>query len=117
MVSVRTSSGYSLLPLLLRVVTCSACFGDQYCFVWGGAWALVLRSHLRYRVEAVVGREEPSSRLDVIVRPLYIMQHAPDGSPIGRVLRVLLLKEAGEMPRGSLLAIRLGRGRGGDGWY
>ena len=92
---------------MLASATSTASFGVV-------AWALVLRSHLRYRVEAVVGREEPSSRLDVIVRPLYIMQHAPDGSPIGRVLRVLLLKEAGEMPRGSLLAIRLGRGRGCD---
>ena len=56
----------------------------------------------------------------VAVFPLLYdnMQHAPDGSPIGRVLRVLLLKEDGrEAEGGSLLAIRLGRGRGGDGWY
>ena len=52
--------------------------------------------------EALVGREEPSSRLDVIVRPLYIMQHAPDGSPIGRALRVLLLKEDGIDAEGQL---------------
>ena len=37
---------------------------------------------------------------------------------MGRVLRVLLLKEEGrDAERGSLLAIRLGRGRVGDGWY
>ena len=60
--SVPTSSGYSLLPLPLRVVTCSACFGDQYCFVWSGGMGsgLVLSSTLSR--EAVVGRKEPSSR-------------------------------------------------------
>ena len=58
----RTSSGYSLLPLPLRVVTCSACFGDQYCFVWGGGMGSGLALSSTLSREAVVGREEPSSR-------------------------------------------------------
>ena len=61
-VSVRTSSGYSMLPLLLRVVTSSACFGDQYCFVWGGGMGSGLALSSTLSREAVVGREEPSSR-------------------------------------------------------
>ena len=64
---------------------------------------LVLSSTLSR--EALVGREEPSSRLDVIVRPLYIMPHAPDGSPIGRVLRVLLLKEDGRDAEGAACSL------------
>lgn len=59
----RTSSGYSMLPLLLRVVTSSGCFGDQYCFVWE-VWALVLRSHLRYRVRlSSGGKSHPLGRM------------------------------------------------------
>ena len=52
-VSVRTSSGYSLLSLLLCVVTSTASFGVLI-------WALVLRSHLRYRVRlSSAGKSHP----------------------------------------------------------
>ena len=61
-VSVRTSSGYSMLPLLLRVVTSSGCFCDQYCFVWGGGMGSGLALSSTLSREAVVGREESSSR-------------------------------------------------------
>lgn len=33
------------------------------------------------------------------------MQHAPDGSPIGRVLRVLLLKEDGRDAEGAACSL------------
>ena len=61
-VSVRTSSGYSFLPLLLCVVTSSACFTDQYCFVWSGGMGSGLALSSTLSSEAVVGREELSSR-------------------------------------------------------
>ena len=69
--------------------------------------------------EKSYGEKAILSAVAIFALPIYDnTQHAPDGSPIGRVLRVLLLKEDGrEAEGGSLLAIRLGRGRGGDGWY
>ncbi|MBF1374882.1 MAG: hypothetical protein HXN15_06595 [Porphyromonadaceae bacterium] len=51
-----------MLPLLLRIVTSSGCFGDQYCFVWGGGMGSGLALSSTLSREAVVGREEPSSR-------------------------------------------------------
>ena len=81
-------------------------------------WVLAVLPHIRYQVRlSSGGKSYPLGRIRYSPT-IYIVQHAPDGSPMGRVLRVLLLKEEGrDAERDSLLAIRLGRGRVGDGWY